>query len=131
LTVAARAAGVDQRVHFLGHVPRERLPELYASCDAFVFPSVTETQGLVLAEALVCGLPVVAVDTPQTREVLAGAGILVEANAEAIAAGLRVALARGQEQSAAHLALERFSLGLQTRRVIDVYETLLAQRRTA
>jgi 1,2-diacylglycerol 3-alpha-glucosyltransferase len=131
IVAAARSAGVADRVHLLGHVSRERLPDLYASCDAFVFTSITETQGLVLPEALVSGLPVVAVDTPQTREVLSGAGILVEPTAQAIAAGLRAALSGAHRQSAVHLALDRFSLHLQARRVIDVYESLLARRRTA
>jgi len=127
----ARAAGVADRVHFLGHVPRAGLPALYASADVFVFPSLTETQGLVLAEALVAGLPVVAVDTPQSRDVLAGAGRLVAPDPHAVAAALAVALGHRHEQSAAHLALERFSLRLQANRTLDVYEGLLAERRTA
>lgn len=48
-------------VTFLGFLDREhRLPDLYASCDAFVFASVTETLGLVVLEAMASGLPVVA-----------------------------------------------------------------------
>lgn len=132
LAEAARAAGVADRLDFLGHVPRESLPDLYASADAFAFPSLTETQGLVLAEALVAGLPVVAVDTPQSRDVLAGAGRLVAPDPPAIAAALTAVLGRPRgEQSAAHLALERFSLRLQAHRTLEVYEGLLAERRTA
>lgn len=48
-------------VTFLGFLDRQnRLPDLYASCDAFVFASVTETLGLVVLEAMASGLPVVA-----------------------------------------------------------------------
>ncbi|HVQ46067.1 MAG TPA: glycosyltransferase, partial [Gemmatimonadales bacterium] len=48
-------------VTFLGFLDRQnRLPELYASCDAFVFASVTETLGLVVLEAMASGLPVIA-----------------------------------------------------------------------
>ena len=131
LADAARSVGVEDRVHFLGHVPREQLPDLYASCDAFVFPSFTETQGLVLAEALVSSLPVVAVDTPQSRDVLEGHGILVSARPDAVARGLRETLSIPREQSAAHLALKRFSLRLQADRTIEIYQGLLAERRTA
>ena len=47
---------------FLGNLDRQRrLPDLYASADAFVFASVTETLGLVVLEAMASGLPVVAV----------------------------------------------------------------------
>jgi glycosyltransferase involved in cell wall biosynthesis len=48
-------------VTFLGFLDRHsRLPDLYASCDAFVFASVTETLGLVVLEAMASGLPVIA-----------------------------------------------------------------------
>jgi phosphatidylinositol alpha 1,6-mannosyltransferase len=48
-------------VTFLGHLDRQRrLPELYASADAFLFASLTETLGLVILEAMASGLPVIA-----------------------------------------------------------------------
>lgn len=132
LESAAKAAGIAAQTHFLGHVPREALPDVYASADAFVFPSTTETQGLVLAEALVAGLPVVAVDTPAMRDVLAEDGRLVAADPSAMAEALRVTLAeRRSQQSAARLAQRRFSLELQTRRIVAIYQTLLEERRTA
>lgn len=128
----ARARGLGGRVHFLGHIDRDALPDVYASCDAFVFPSTTETQGLVLAEALAAGIPIVAVDTPQTRDVLGGEGRLVASGARALAEGLRGVLAGWKhQQSAAHLAFARYSVELQTRRVVELYEGLRERRRTA
>jgi len=51
-----------ESVTFLGNLDRQRrLPDLYASADAFAFASVTETLGLVILEAMASGLPVVAV----------------------------------------------------------------------
>jgi phosphatidylinositol alpha 1,6-mannosyltransferase len=48
-------------VTFVGFLDRRTLlPELYASCDAFAFASVTETLGLVVLEAMASGLPVIA-----------------------------------------------------------------------
>lgn len=132
LESAARDAGLEGRVHFAGHVAREALPDLYASCDAFVFPSLTETQGLVLAEALAAGLPVVAVDTPASRDVLGDAGLVVAPEPAAVAGALDLALARrGHFKSAAHLALSRLSFEVHARRVASVYEALLEERRTA
>jgi len=48
------------QAHFLGMKRGEELARLYASADAFVFPSLTDTFGIVLLEALACGVPVAA-----------------------------------------------------------------------
>lgn len=48
-------------VIFTGYLPRERLIDLYKQADLFVFASTTETQGLVLLEAMLAGTPPVAV----------------------------------------------------------------------
>lgn len=47
-------------VNFLGVLNQHELAEVYASADVFVFPSKTDTFGLVLLEAMACGLPVAA-----------------------------------------------------------------------
>ena len=47
-------------VHFVGKREGEALARVYASADVFVFPSLTDTFGLVLLEALASGLPVAA-----------------------------------------------------------------------
>lgn len=53
---------------FTGFLHGEELAQAYASSDVFVFPSTTETLGLVLLEAMASELPVVAADSPPTRE---------------------------------------------------------------
>ena len=63
--------GLSDRVIFLGYLDRERqLPDLYAAGDVFVSASTTETQGLVLLEAMASGLPVVGVAALGTRALL-------------------------------------------------------------
>ncbi len=57
-------------VTFMGYLFGEELAEAYASADGFIFPSTTETLGLVLFEAMASGLPIMAADSPATREVL-------------------------------------------------------------
>jgi len=62
--------GIERgHVSMLGHVPYDRLPDLYRSHDLFVFPSLSETFGHPLAEAMSTGTPIVASDTPVHREV--------------------------------------------------------------
>lgn len=61
-------------VCFTGWLSQEDLADVYASCDVFVFPSVTETLGFGLVEALAAGLPVLAADSPPTREILGEGG---------------------------------------------------------
>jgi len=124
----ARRLGVDARVRFTGTLARERLPDVYASVDAFVFPSTTDTQGLVLAEALAAGLPVIAADSAASRDVLVGTGRLVAADPEALADAIRSALAAGRDQSAVHLAFSRFTVEMQTRRILELYQEVLAAR---
>ncbi|MBO8138259.1 MAG: glycosyltransferase family 4 protein [Desulfotomaculum sp.] len=53
---------LENQVIFTGTRPKEEVVKIYAGADLFVFASVTETQGLVIAEAKAAGLPVVAVD---------------------------------------------------------------------
>jgi glycosyltransferase involved in cell wall biosynthesis len=48
------------QVHFLGKKMGEELTKIYSSADVFVFPSLTDTFGLVMLEALACGTPVAA-----------------------------------------------------------------------
>ncbi len=59
---------------FLGAQPHAALPALYAQADVFVFPSLTDTFGLVLVEAMACGLPVAAFPAPGPLDVVGGSG---------------------------------------------------------
>jgi glycosyltransferase involved in cell wall biosynthesis len=58
----AERLGVADRVTFLGRVPREGVEALYATHDAFCFPSFREPAGNVIYEAMRHGLPVIAAD---------------------------------------------------------------------
>lgn len=70
--------GISRKVIFEGFVPEDQLPIYYNACDLFVFPSLQEGFGIVLAEAMACGKTVVASNTTAIPEVVGDAGILVE-----------------------------------------------------
>jgi glycosyltransferase involved in cell wall biosynthesis len=79
---------------FTGRIEGDALAEAYASADLFVFPSRTDTFGNVLVEAMASGLPVLAADVPQTREVIAGTGHLFPAGNASALVGVLLRLAR-------------------------------------
>ena len=56
-----RRLGIGDRVKFVGFVPRPEVDQYYEAADLFVFSSITETQGLVVQEAMAYGVPAVAV----------------------------------------------------------------------
>ena len=60
-------------VHFTGPRYGEALARCYAGGDVFVFPSLTDTFGLVLLESLACGTPVAAFDVTGPKDILADA----------------------------------------------------------
>lgn len=67
------ALGLAGSVRFVGYLDRARvLPDCYAAADLFVFASRTETQGLVLLEAMAAGTPVLALPSMGARSILAG-----------------------------------------------------------
>jgi glycosyltransferase involved in cell wall biosynthesis len=59
-----------ENVRFAGYIGSDLLPEYFASSDAFVFHSMMETFGIVFAQAMACGLPIVAADTSCIPDVL-------------------------------------------------------------
>jgi 1,2-diacylglycerol 3-alpha-glucosyltransferase len=126
LEARAAAYGISDRVVFLGSIERLRLPDLYASADAFVFPSVTETQGLVIVEALAAGALVIAADAPPVREVLGGAGRLVAPDARAFARAFAEVPAAPDPAEAAKAcaAAARYGIDRQARDVAGLYEDL-------
>jgi 1,2-diacylglycerol 3-alpha-glucosyltransferase len=64
------SAGIPERLVMAGKLSGRSLADSYNAMDVFVFSSQSETQGMVLSEALAAGLPLVALDGPGVREVV-------------------------------------------------------------
>ncbi|MEJ5359471.1 MAG: glycosyltransferase family 4 protein [Desulfobacterales bacterium] len=92
LEARTQALGLERRVRFLGFVPEETLPELYAAADLFVLPSLDlEGFGMVTLEALASGLPVLATPVGGSVEILSplDRGLLLEGTSvEALGRGV-------------------------------------------
>jgi glycosyltransferase involved in cell wall biosynthesis len=84
--------GLRDAVTFLGALPQRELPVHYAECAVFVLPSIREGMGLVLAEALLCGAPVIAVNSGGVTDIVrdGDTGLLVpERDPAALAHAIR------------------------------------------
>ncbi len=78
LKAQVRTLALSDSVQFVGYLERRHdLPDCYAAANAFAFASRTETQGLVLLEAMAAGLPVIALAEMGTKDILSpGRGAL-------------------------------------------------------
>lgn len=89
----AAAAGVGDRVHFLGSVRHPELPRVLRAADLFLLTTEPpESFGIVVIEAMACGLPAIASDYPGVRAVIddGETGLLVpQADPDAVAGALR------------------------------------------
>lgn len=121
--------GLEDRLHMAGPLRGQALVDAYHAMDVFAFASETETQGMVVAEAMAAGVPVVALDAPGTREVVrdgVNGRLLVRPGAAAFAealawfAGLpddrRAALGQAAGRTADSLSLDRC-----TQRLLEAY----------
>ena len=119
--------GLSNQVIFTGSVPHEEIPDYASAADLFVFSSVTDTQGLVLVEAMAAGVPVVAVEAPGPIDVLAeGGGVLVPTKEDAfVEAVLSLLMDEGRREEMGEEArrmAQRYSVSVTTKKMLAVYE---------
>lgn len=130
----AAQCGVDDRVHFIGALPHERLADYYRAADVLTMPSRSESFGMVAAEAQACGLPVVASDVGGLRYVVRhGVSGLISPSletadfADALVRVLDDPDARSLLSAGARAHAAKFSWDATARRLLGLY----ASRRTA
>jgi glycosyltransferase involved in cell wall biosynthesis len=137
----AVSMGVRERVRFLGRVPQEMLPHVYAASDIFVLPSVSrlEAFGIVALEAMATGKPVVVADIPGVRDVIQDGreGFIADpVNPADLAAKINrlvsdPTLRRDMGRRARDKVLGAYSIEKVTDQILNVYRGVLDGRLTA
>ncbi|PCJ49270.1 MAG: glycosyl transferase family 1 [Candidatus Hydrogenedentota bacterium] len=125
--------GVQDRLHCAGVLQGTFLVSAYKAMDVFAFTSHSETQGMVLTEAMAAGVPVVAVDAPGAREVVIdgeNGRLLLEDNVESFKAALDWVAKLNQAERAKVTAavLERaetFSMDTTAEHALNLYTRMI------
>lgn len=129
-----KQAGVEHAVRILECMPRKSLPMWFRASDVVVMPSIKEGFGLVAAEALACGRPVVATRSGGPEDIIEkGQGLLVEPkDSDALGDALIRVLGRegiiGAEELAGS-AHRRFSYKNIAQRIVDIYKETLNRKK--
>jgi glycosyltransferase involved in cell wall biosynthesis len=127
---------VSGRVHMAGVLTGSRLSNAYAVLDAFAFSSISETQGLVLIEAMSTGVPVVALDAAGARDVIEhgeNGFLLPEDTSEGMFAAALTQVANLSETTLqkmrenAHRTAKSYSQEKTVERTVDLYSATIEQ----
>lgn len=126
----AEELSLKETVIFTGLIGAEQMPDYIAAADLFVFPSISETQGLVLLESMAGGTPVVALDSPATKDVLTqGGGLLVSGGIEAFAQAVESVLGdddlHARLSSEGRSAVKAYTIPAASARLADIYADIL------
>ncbi|MDR7483020.1 MAG: glycosyltransferase family 4 protein [Armatimonadota bacterium] len=123
--------GVGSQVIFTGPLDHDRVLDCYAAADVFAFASPTETQGLVVIEAMAAGLPVAAVRAGGVAEAVGDGetGLLVDPDPAALAAAIRRLLhdepLRRRLSAGGREVARAYAIDVLTRRLVDLYRNLM------
>lgn len=127
----------DTNTHFVGYLYGEELGAAYASADAFIFPSRTETLGLVLLEAMAAGCPVIAANAGGIPDIVTDGlnGFLFDPTDEQGAITATQALfadpqARSRLRQAARNEADRWSWSAATQQLTGFYQQLTGENPT-
>jgi glycosyltransferase involved in cell wall biosynthesis len=131
-----RKQALEDRIMFAGFVPNDVKKNFYAAGDIFVFASTSETQGMIVSEAMFMGLPVVAVKATGTSDLVANqiSGLLVEEDEEKFANAIvklanDVKLRKTLSQNALQFAHENYTSVVCTNKLLEVYRKAIEKRK--
>ena len=131
LHTLADELGISGEVVFTGGVPLEDTVAFYRAADVFVYPSLNETFGLPILEAMACGCPVVTSNTTAMPETAGGAAVLADPRDPAsIAEGIiEAAGSRDRLREAGLKRAAEFTWAATAASTLDVYREAAANRK--
>ena len=131
LHALAASLGIAGDLVFTGGVPLEDTVAFYRAAEVFVYPSLNETFGLPILEAMACGCPVVTSDTSAMPETAGGAAVLADPRDPASIAGAITEAAghRGRLRDAGLRRAAAFTWGATGAATLDVYREAYAKRK--
>ena len=128
----AKEYGVESSCIFTGYLERSQLSLIYAISDVFVFPSLTDTQGLVTLEAMFSGVPVVAIGALGTLMVMGGnnGGFMVKDDPQEFTDRVLQLLNNEelyrQKSEEARIHARAWSLGEITKKLAEIYKETIS-----
>ncbi len=129
-------AGLEKRAHLTGVLHYQELVDAYFAMDVFAFASLSETQGIVLVEAMAAGLPVVALDAPGARDVVEdyhNGRLLGEMDQQSFVDALSWALCRTPEELKAmkqviRMTVQKYPISTSAKRMLEVYDNVRSKK---
>ncbi len=132
-------AGFEKRLHLTGVLHYQHLVAAYSAMDVFAFASLSETQGIVLIEAMAAGVQVVALDAPGAREVVVdyhNGRLLKEMDQQSFVDALAWALSRTPEElqtikQVERMTVQKYPINSVAKRMLVIYEKIRSRKSIA
>jgi glycosyltransferase involved in cell wall biosynthesis len=126
----AKEYGIESNCKFYGEIERDSIADFYSVIDLFVLPSRYETFGIVLIEAMACGIPVIATRCGGPQEIVTeSVGILIEKeNTDELAGAIKnmsVKLGSYNKDAIRCYAEENFGQQIFIKRITQLYQKII------
>jgi len=133
---AFEQAGFEKRLHLTGVLHYQHLVDAYFAMDVFAFASLSETQGIVLIEAMAAGVPVVALDAPGAREVVENyhnGRLLKEMDQQSFVDALSWSLSRTPEdlqtmKQIVRMTVQKYPINSVAKHMLEIYEKIRSRK---
>jgi len=129
-------AGLEKRLHLTGVLHYQDLVDAYFAMDVFAFASLSETQGLVLIEAMAAGVPVVALDAPGARDVVEdyhNGRLLHEMDRQSFVDALIWVLSRAPEElqtikQVIRMTVQKYPIHSVAKHMLEIYDKIRSRK---